>query len=523
MFVGSCRSRIDISMTRAAREAKCKRVRLTVVVCCAFAALVCFLLEAVVLLDSQPAGRGYGRAYVSLASRLHRRCRGQDLAGMARQRGVNFSSVALKSFGGVRGLAATRHIRKGETVVSVPKQHLFTYTNTERSLRKLWNANPDVQELDRLVLTVMHEAGKPGGSDWDYYLCGMPSPESLGPPILWSRDRLSTYCNSSADYQWSAPERNHEKYFQFCKYVLQRTEYYQYIWREVTYPLISALPSVFGARGRQLQYADYAWALSAVLSRMWNMRDEDAVEFHKNGSHIGEDKWILAPFAELFNHQPGSGHIQWRNNDASTGVFEVVSNRNYRPGEQVYLSYGDYKCNLQLLLEYGFELENNTATCPEENATSLNNNKNNNHGVSGDAEDDDSDSDDEEEEKEKRRWLKPRDAVAGNRGRHGNRPGTNEDNRQLKDSRRHHGEKKRDTQSSLNSRPRERERERGGQRKEEEERKREEKERKREKEKQTERERQRQRGDEREDSREVGGGRGRERVRREGIDADRHR
>ena len=37
--------------------------------------------------------------------------------------------------------------------------------------------------------------------------------------------------------------------------------------------------------------------------------------------------------------------------------------------EQVFLSYGDYKCNLQLLLEYGFELENNTATCPEENAT----------------------------------------------------------------------------------------------------------------------------------------------------------
>jgi hypothetical protein len=112
-----------------------------------------------VLLDSQPAGRGDGRAYASLASRLHRRCRGQDPAGMARQRGVNFSSVALKTFGGVRGLAATRHIRKGETVVSVPKQHLFTYTNTERSLRKLWDANPDVQELDRLVLTVMHEAG----------------------------------------------------------------------------------------------------------------------------------------------------------------------------------------------------------------------------------------------------------------------------------------------------------------------------------------------------------------------------
>lgn len=33
---------------------------------------------------------------------------------------------------------------------------------------------------------------------------------------------------------------------------------------------------------------------------------------------------------------------------------------------QVFLSYGDHKCNLQLLLDYGFELKNNTATCPEE-------------------------------------------------------------------------------------------------------------------------------------------------------------
>jgi hypothetical protein len=136
---------------------------------------------------------------------------------------------------------------------------------------------------------------------------------------------------------------------------------------------------------------------------------------------------------------------------------------------QVYLSYGDYKCNLQLLLEYGFELENNTATCPEENVTSLNNNKNNanknkNNAVSGDTEDDDDDgdSDDEEEEKEKRPLLKPRLAVSGNRGRHGNRLGTNEDNRQPKDSRRRHSANQRDTPTSLKSRPRARTRVRGG-------------------------------------------------------------
>ena len=32
-------------------------------------------------------------------------------------------------------------------------------------------------------------------SEFDYYLCGVPGPDSLGPPVLWDRDRLSRYCN----------------------------------------------------------------------------------------------------------------------------------------------------------------------------------------------------------------------------------------------------------------------------------------------------------------------------------------
>ena len=56
---------------------------------------------------------------------------------------------------------------------------------------------------------------------------------------------------------------------------------------------------------------------------------------------------------------------------------------------QVFLSYGDYKCNLQLLLEYGFELQNNTATCPEENATRPD-------AAGGDADSDDEDDDNDD-------------------------------------------------------------------------------------------------------------------------------
>ena len=46
-----------------------------------------------------------------------------------------------------------------------------------------------------MVLTVLHEAAKEEGSEFDYYLCGIPSPDNLGPPVLWSNDRLAPYCN----------------------------------------------------------------------------------------------------------------------------------------------------------------------------------------------------------------------------------------------------------------------------------------------------------------------------------------
>jgi hypothetical protein len=59
------------------------------------------------------------------------------------------------------------------------------------------------------------------------------------------------------------------------------------------------------------------------------------VEFLANGSHVGSDKWVMAPLAELLNHQPFSGHIQWQDNDVSSGVFQIISDRHYLAGEQV--------------------------------------------------------------------------------------------------------------------------------------------------------------------------------------------
>lgn len=54
------------------------------------------------------------------------------------------------------------------------------------------------------------------------------------------------------------------------------------------------MTQVFGEAGARLRAQDYAWAVSAVLSRMWSMRDEAAQEFLPNGTHIGHLTLALA-------------------------------------------------------------------------------------------------------------------------------------------------------------------------------------------------------------------------------------
>ena len=300
----------------------------------------CLLISVSLLAAGDPDPR------TSLAAQLQRRCRGKDLGAMALALGASFEGVEIRTFGGVRGLGATRSITRGETIISLPRSSLFSYSNVEQSLRALWDVKPEIQELDRVILLFMREAARPAASPWDFYLCGIPGPDALGPPILWDRPRLNKFCTQ-------------RKYEVFCDYVHARVQYYRSNWDSVVKPLIVALPSVFPARMRTLTFDDYAWALAAVLSRMWNMRDEDALEFFpQNGSHVGEDKWVMAPYAELLNHQPGAGHIQWMNNSVTSrvcacvcclrpralshafaqvasGIFTVVSDRDYATGDQV--------------------------------------------------------------------------------------------------------------------------------------------------------------------------------------------
>mmetsp|Transcript_10388 Transcript_10388/g.24619 ORF Transcript_10388/g.24619 Transcript_10388/m.24619 type:complete len:523 (-) Transcript_10388:95-1663(-) len=286
---------------------------------------------------------------------FQRYCEGRDLLEMAKEKGVQFPKLKLGYVNGRRGVVATSDIAKGEVLVRVPFDALFTYPNAgfgeekhagEGVLRKIWREFPTLPEVDRLTIALLYEASLPK-SRWDFYVCGVPRPEALGPPVVWEEERVEEACKGSMHA--------------LCPWVRLRKAFYADWWVRKQ-RLVATLQPLFPPH--TLTLPNFVWAAAAVNSRMWNMRPTTGASspssFRDDGSLVGVAQWVLGPVAELLNHQPRAGHIQW----SHTWEMEVVTDKAVPAGEEVFLSYGN-KCNLSLLLEYGFALPVNEEWCDE--------------------------------------------------------------------------------------------------------------------------------------------------------------
>lgn len=116
---------------------------------------------------------------------FQRYCEGRDLLEMAKEKGVQFPKLKLGYVNGRRGVVATSDIAKGEVLVRVPFDALFTYPNAgfgeekhagEGVLRKIWREFPTLPEVDRLTIALLYEASLPKSRS--------PSSPPLPPPAL---------------------------------------------------------------------------------------------------------------------------------------------------------------------------------------------------------------------------------------------------------------------------------------------------------------------------------------------------
>ncbi|KAJ3494272.1 hypothetical protein NLG97_g4184 [Lecanicillium saksenae] len=98
----------------------------------------------------------------------------------------------------------------------------------------------------------------------------------------------------------------------------------------------------------QVSRQDYAHAWFVVSTRAFYQETEETLQYP------WLDRLALLPVADLFNHAAIGCKVQY-----NTDGYDVVADRSYSEGDEVYTSYGEHS-NDFLLAEYGFLLQNNT-------------------------------------------------------------------------------------------------------------------------------------------------------------------
>ena len=101
----------------------------------------------------------------------------------------------------------------------------------------------------------------------------------------------------------------------------------------------------------KVSLADFQWAFATVRSRCIGVGDEHQDE---NGVVVtqGGEKRVMLPALDLLNHRFGAdAQISFSSVDQ---FYELKSNISFAKGEQVFISYGEKRDNLKMLMTYGF-------------------------------------------------------------------------------------------------------------------------------------------------------------------------
>ncbi len=233
------------------------------------------------------------------------------LFGYLKSSGAKLDAVGLADFDGLRGVVATRKIKKGDDIVSIPASCAIDLgINSD---------DPVPAALNMLRTRAAEYGGSPRDAYWDL----LPPPDSpdLCTPDFFSEKELLML-------RWPP----------LVVEVRRRSA-------AIREALGCAAPSgetsvdELSAAGGALR--ELRWAVWAVQSRVLTVLGPDRAG-HK----------LLIPFIDMFNHKPTSRHYLTGRTD---GALRVVAGETVAPGEQIFIVYGTPETtNAEFLGHYGF-------------------------------------------------------------------------------------------------------------------------------------------------------------------------
>ncbi|KAK7537217.1 uncharacterized protein J3D65DRAFT_553925 [Phyllosticta citribraziliensis] len=246
----------------------------------------------------------------------------------AQARGVTINGVAPARLPG-RGLGvvATREVKEGDVLVSVPANALLTI-ETKHVKDAALPAGEDSTVHGRLAayLTVMHADDE---VEWDVWRRVWPSRESFeeSMPLCWEEREKDCL---------PAPARDH-----LAKQEAKLDADWQLLRDHLPDPSDRRLYT-------------YYWMIVNTRTFFWDYPTSTSSKPRaKKRKLVPDDCMALCPFMEYFNHADEGCTVAH-----TKAGFTITSHRAYSPGEEIHVSYGAHT-NEFLLVEYGFVLAAN--------------------------------------------------------------------------------------------------------------------------------------------------------------------
>ncbi|KAK4845530.1 hypothetical protein QYF36_006169 [Acer negundo] len=220
---------------------------------------------------------------------------------------------------GERGLVALKNIRKGEKLLFVPPSLVITpdsqwgYPEAGEVLKQY-----SVPDWPLLAILLISEASLQKSSRWSNYISALPrQPYSL---LYWTRAELDRYLEAS----------------QIRERAIERITNVIGTYNDLRLRIFSKYPDIFPEEVFNLE--TFKWSFGILFSRL--------VRLPSMGGRVA-----LVPWADMLNH---NCEVEtFLDYDKSTKGIVFTTDRQYQPGEQVFISYGR-KSNGELLLSYGF-------------------------------------------------------------------------------------------------------------------------------------------------------------------------
>ncbi|KAH9606652.1 hypothetical protein KSS87_013087 [Heliosperma pusillum] len=220
---------------------------------------------------------------------------------------------------GERGLVAVNNVRKGEKLLFVPPSLVITpdseWSCPEAGLVLRKNSVPDWPLLATYLIS---EANAKTSSRWNNYISALPrQPYSL---LYWTRSELDRYLEAS----------------QIRERAIERSNDVIGTYNDLKLRIFSKHPDLFPEDVFNME--TFNWSFGILFSRLVRLPSMDG-------------KVALVPWADMLNH---SCEVEtFLDYDKSSKGIVFTTDRQYQPGEQVFISYGK-KSNGELLLSYGF-------------------------------------------------------------------------------------------------------------------------------------------------------------------------